>query len=119
MAVTAALGRRQVVVKDPGYQQRIDRGCCLYPGSFTTTAAQSAAPPLRLSSPFLPFSCFYDACRRGARRQKSKRTDNCITREPTATPVIWPNVALLMFSSPLVKLTLFVRLNASALSSRL
>jgi hypothetical protein len=32
-------------VKDPGYKQRMDSFCCLYPGSFTTTAARSAALP--------------------------------------------------------------------------
>jgi hypothetical protein len=49
-----AFGRRQMVGKDPEYKQRMDPFCCLYPGSFTTTAARSAAPPYS-SSPLLPF----------------------------------------------------------------
>jgi hypothetical protein len=29
--------RAAVVAKDPGYKQRVDVVCCLYPGSFATT----------------------------------------------------------------------------------
>jgi hypothetical protein len=58
MAVAAAVGRRQVVVKDPGYKQQKESMRGLYPGSFTTTAARSATPPC--VSPVLPFSCCVD-----------------------------------------------------------